>query len=350
MTQPTDRLYRQLIEAGLEADGPSEDLRRRVLAAAAAAPPDRSHGDTTTALPGSPQPSVRLVPDVPTERADGVQRETHPIEEPPSRRHMPRRFVAMLKQGKVRWAAAAAVVALVVLGGFSFRGRGAKPGTQPDQWWAGPASAWAAEINAAIATIRGVTCRERWEVVNADGSPVPGSTWMRFYVSYDSYRRDIYDGDFFREIQWYTPDGHDMLQTSVRFDTRSYCVLRHKGSFGQEDPVQRIRFYAGLLDKTDRQLGTSVIDGHECIGFEIRASLYSDNPNTWVDRIWFDVKTRLPVRMEQAGLPVTGDATKTFTKVQDQFDYNPVLPEDTFTPSIPEGFINAHPDELNNQR
>ena len=40
----------------------------------------------------------------------------------------------------------------------------------------------------------------------------------------------------------------------------------------------------------------------------------------------------LPVRIEKSGRPVTGDASRTFTTIQDQFDYAPQLPPDTFVP------------------
>jgi hypothetical protein len=92
-------------------------------------------------------------------------------------------------------------------------------------------------------------------------------------------------------------------------------------------------------------LGKKVIEGHECVGFEISADKYGSNPEQWVDSIWFDVKTKLPTRIEQRGRPATGHPEETFTTVQDQFDYNPELPVDTFIPQIPEGFIN-HSDEI----
>jgi hypothetical protein len=183
--------------------------------------------------------------------------------------------------------------------------------------------------------------------VAADGSQHTSSTWDIFYVSRDSYRRDIYDGDVLREIQWYVPDGNDMIQHYVRFDLKCYGALRHGGSFGVHDPIERIRFYVERLDKADRFLDEQTIDGHVCVGFEISASKYGSNPEAWLDRIWFDVETRLPVRIEQSGRPVTGDTTRTFTTIQDQFEYAPQVPADTFIPQEPpEGFINAHPDDL----
>jgi hypothetical protein len=242
----------------------------------------------------------------------------------------------------------AAAVIMMVLGGVAFWpfGAGGK-----NQWWLAPPAAWGRELLTTLGTIQAVSCRERTLWVTASGAEHPSSTWDIFYVSKDSYRRDIYDDEVLRETQWYVPDGNDMLQHYVRYDQGCYGALRHRGSFGMDDPVERMRFYVGLLDEADRRLGEQVIAGRNCVGFEIRASKYGSNPETWVDRIWFDTETRLPMQIEQAGRPVTGDPTSTFTKVMDQFRYGAQLPADTFIPQAPpQGFINAHPDELQKAR
>ena len=243
----------------------------------------------------------------------------------------------------VRFALAAAVI-LVVLGGISFWpcGRSGK-----SQWWLAPSAAWGQEILAALDTDRAVTCREQTVFVGPDGSQHTSSTWDTFYVSKDSYRRDIYDGQVLREIQWYVPDGDGMIQHYVRYDLRCYGATRHQGRFAVNDPVAWMRVLAGQLDKADRLLGEAAIEGHDCVGFEIHANQYGSYPDTWIDHIWFDVQTKLPVRIEQMGRPVTGDATRTFTIVMDQFVYDAQLPADTFLPQPPPaGFINAHPDDL----
>ncbi len=247
----------------------------------------------------------------------------------------------IMKSPITKLAAAAAII-IIILSGLTFWPGHADNG----KWWLGPPAAWGQEILATLDTIKGVTCRERTEFVMADGSRHTSSTWDIFYVSHDSYRRDIYDGDFLREIQWYVPDGNGTLQHSIRFDLESYFIHRGQGSFGNHDPIERMRFYVGFLDKADRLLGEEVIDGYNCVGFEISAGKYGNNPEQWIDRIWFDVETKLPVRIEKHGRPVTDHPDETFTTIQDQFDYYPELPADTFTPWIPEGFINAHPDEI----
>lgn len=250
------------------------------------------------------------------------------------------RLTMYTRTGKLALVAA---VILIVLGGITFWPSGGNNA----QWWLGPTAAWGQELLAALDTIKAVMCREQTVLVMADGSRHTSSTWDKFYMSSDSYRRDIYDGNSLREIQWYVPDGNDMIQHSIRFDLKCYNAVRHGGSFGVQDPVERIRFYVGQLDKAHEFLGERVIDGRNCVGFEISAARYGSNPETWLDRIWFDQETRLPVRIEQSGRPVTGDVTKTFTTIQDRFDYAPQVPADTFLPQTPPAdFVNAHPDEL----
>jgi len=248
----------------------------------------------------------------------------------------------IIMRSRITKLAAAAVIAIVILGGISFWSGGSDNG----KWWLGPSKVWAQEILAALETVKSVTCREQNVLVMADGSEHKSSTWNILYISSDSYRRDIYDGDFLREIQWYIPDGDGTLQHSIRYDLKSYFVHSGEGSFGNYNPVERMRFYVNLLDEADQLLGEEVIDGYSCVGFEISASKYGDNPGDWVDCIWFDKETKLPVRIEKRGRPVTNQPDKTFTTIQNEFDYNPELSGDTFIPETPEGFIHAHPDEI----
>lgn len=242
-----------------------------------------------------------------------------------------------------RLALAAAVLA-IVLTGITFWPFG---GASTARWWLGSPAALGQELLAALDTIKAVTCREQMVSVNADGSEDVSSTWTQFSISKDSYRRDIYDGNSLREIQWYIPDGNDMIQTGVRFDLKCYAAVRHKGSFGEMDPIERMRACVAQMDRAQRLLEERTIDGRTCVGFEIQTLAPGDNPETRASRIWFDVETRLPMRIEHSGLPVTGDLKCALTIVQDQFDYDPQLPPDTFIPmEPPAGFVNAHPDEL----
>jgi len=273
---------------------------------------------------------------------DDISRALVEPEKTKSAYSQPNIWRTVMKTRTVKFATAA-VIALAVVGGMTFwPGRG----SDGKKWWLGPSSAWGQEILAALDAVKGVTCREQNVLVYADGTKHPSKTWDTFCVSHDSYRRDIYDGDVLREIQWYVPDGAGTRQHSIRFDLRSYFTHTGEGSFGDRDPIDRMRFYVGLLGEADRQLGVETIDGRECVGFEISASKYGNNPAEWMDCIWFDVETKLPVRIEQHGRPVTGQPDKTWTTIQNQFDYNPNLAADTFVPRTPEGFVFGHPDDI----
>ena len=268
------------------------------------------------------------------------------MDELPEQAPAPRRvhFGRMTMRTRTTRAALAAAVILVVLGGVTFWPWGH---SGPNRWWLAPPAAWGQELLTALGTVQAVSCREQTVLVAANGTQHTSSTWDTFYVSKDSYRRDIYDGQVLREIQWYVPDGNEMIQHYVRYDLKCYGAVHHQRGFGVIDPLERVQFYVGLLDRADRVLSEEAIDGHHCIGFEIRASKYGSNPDTWIDRIWFDTQTKLPVRMEQAGRPVTSDVTHTVTTIMDQFTYNAQVPADTFLPQPPPaGFINAHPDDL----
>jgi hypothetical protein len=187
------------------------------------------------------------------------------------------------------------------------------------------------------AKANGVTVKERTEFVMRDGSRLASSTWDTFFVGRDSYRRDIYDGDHLREIQWYTPDGDGMRQTSVQLDAKTYSQEKHTGKFGDEDPVERMRFLVRFIHRADRELQPRMINGRQCRGFEISAKTYGNNPDGWIDRIWIDSATKLPMRIEQER-PRTEKEFKAFITIQERFDWHPDLHADTFTPKIPDGF------------
>jgi hypothetical protein len=252
-------------------------------------------------------------------------------------------IVHTIMKNKMPKLAAAAVIAVVVIGGITFW-----PGSKPDsgKWWLGSPAAWGQEILAELDSSKAVTWREQTVPVMPDGSEITPITWHILYFSSDSYRRDIYDGDVLREIQWYVPDGDGTLFHSIRFDLKSYFTYSGEGRISDRDPVDRMRFYVGLLGEADRLLGEQVIDGVNCVGFEISTSKYGNNPGQWTDRIWFDVETKLPVRIEKYGRTPSDESEKTYVIIQDGFDYSPDLPADTFIPKTPEGFIKGHPDEI----
>lgn len=331
MSSHEDDLYRQLAEAGVDDTSASDAFRDRVVNA------------SLNALSETPaKPEVRLDPDVPTDPADDARPRAPGLEDDPRRHRVRRSLVMAWQRSTVRWLAAAAAVALVVFGGYAVFSPSRHVQMQNGAWWLAPPAAWAQEIDTALeaASVNGITCRER--VLHRDGRPV-GDTVITFYMSRDSYRRDVYDLDALREVQWYIPDGDGMIQTGYRLDTRTCGSIRHEGSFGDRDPVQRLRSMVQRVIDTGRCLGTETIEGHECVGFEAARSARED----LAQRVWFHIGTKLPVRTEfEFRFTGADPGQEPVVMVSDEYDFDPHLPPDTFTPVIPEGFINTHPDEL----
>ena len=251
--------------------------------------------------------------------------------------------------------AAAAVIAMVVLGGISFW-----PGNpQNGKWWLAPPAAWGQEIMAELEKIEALVYRDQSVFVGRYGSTHVSGTWSRNYEAKDRSREDRYyehtDEDTFgdsnpdsilQHVTYKVPYGQDLIQFGVSYEHQCYTIRINEGGAYQHDPIERLRFYVNLMDKADRILDMATFEDRECVGFEIDTSKYGDNPEGRIDRIWFDVETMLPVRIERHGRPITGSPGQTFTLIQDQIEYYAQVPAEMFEPEIPEDFINAEPGEV----
>ncbi len=247
--------------------------------------------------------------------------------------------------------AAAAAVIIVVLGGVTFWPGG---NSQNGRWWLGSAAVWGQEILAEMEKIETLVHREQAVFVGRYGRTHVSGNWSRIYKAADRSRQDRYyehtDESTFGDnspdsvlvqVTWKVPDGKDLITYSVSHEHRRYTITTAKGGAYKRDPLERLRWYVGLLNKADRVLDTKTFDGRECVGFEIDTSKYGSNPPGRTDRIWFDVETRLPVRIERHGLPVTDSPGQTFTFIDDQFEYHAMIPAEKFVPKIPEGFVDS---------
>ena len=103
--------------------------------------------------------------------------------------------------------------------------------------------------------------------------------------------------------------------------------------------MDRVRHPVGYIHRADRILENATVDGMECFGIVLSAKKYGTNPDGMLHRMWFDVQTRLPVRMEFE-FP-RGEGKPVARLVRDRFEWDPELPPDTFVPVIPDGFAEA---------
>ena len=263
------------------------------------------------------------------------------------------RHRTILSGHRVKLAAAAAIVAMV-LGGVTFWPDRAR---ENGKWWLGPPAAWGQEIMAKLDKIEALVYRDQGVFVGRYGWTHVSGNWSKIYQARDRWRRDTYyestDEDtlgdsspdsVLQETTWALPEGQDLKLHTVSFEFKCYTLKTSKGTAYERDPLDKLRSYVNLLDKADRVLDTKVFEGRECVGFEIDASKYENAPERRVDRIWFDVKTKLPVRIEKHGQPL-GSGLRG-TTIEDRFEYYAKVQADMFEPKIPAGFVNADPGEV----
>jgi hypothetical protein len=171
---------------------------------------------------------------------------------------------------------------------------------------------------------------------------------VRICFTKNAWRRDHPYGGKTQYTLWYVlqgalPDGPFELidglgveETLVDYAEKTYRITDHTGQWPPRHPMTRIRFLAGLIDQADRFYESAQMDGVQCFGFDVSARKYGDNPDGAFHRVWFNTATNLPVRMETHW--PSDDGTGASTMVQEQFDWNPELPEGFFLPQVPPGF------------
>ncbi|MHC4396000.1 MAG: hypothetical protein ACYS1A_10140 [Planctomycetota bacterium] len=260
----------------------------------------------------------------------------------------------LIMKARIARLAAAAVIMILVMSGITFW-----PSGHPEngKWWLGSTAAWGQEIIEFLEDIEALVYREQFVHVSLYGSTHVSGQWNRNYEAINKSRKDTYfeptDEDTYgdnsqasvlQKITWNVPDGEDLIRYDLSLEFQCYTINKNEGGAYERDPVERLRFYVNLLDKADRILDNKIFDGRECVGFEIDTSKYGNNPVGRIDRIWFDLETKLPVRIEKHGRPNRFGKTSTF--IHDQFEYYTTVPAEIFEPQIPEDFINAHPDEI----
>jgi outer membrane lipoprotein-sorting protein len=268
----------------------------------------------------------------------------------------PDAFLKKIINSKAIRFAAVALIVIGVLSGVTFW---PNPDFQNVQWWLGPPAAWGQEIVAELDRIEALVYREQAVFVSRYGSTHVSGTWSRNYKAKDRYRKDRYyedtDEDTYgdssptsvlQQVTYKIPDGHNLMEYNVSFEHQCYTIKTIKDGAYERDPIENLRSYVNQLDKADRILDKATFEGRECVGFEIDTSKNDDNPTGRTDRIWFDVLTKLPVRIERHGLPVTGLPGETLTFIRDQFEYYAQVPAEMFEPEIPVDFISAEPDEI----
>ena len=214
--------------------------------------------------------------------------------------------------------AAAAVIAVVVLGLVEFIGTDSSSGV-----------VWA-EVARKVEASRGVIYRRR---IGDDGS-----NYSINYLSTTHSRTDSYKGDEIartsycdfdaRIVVWVAHDAKKYIQEAMSEQT----MREQHGAWANPN-----RWVQEFLSKDYSKLGQKTIDGVLCEGIETTDPTFGV-PNFPVDslvaRIWVSVETGYPILLEGE---VTGgdDGKLRMTGVVDQFQWDVELDASLFEPNIP---------------
>lgn len=212
-----------------------------------------------------------------------------------------------------------------------------------------------------------------------DGAKV---VWAEVYKNIESINSFVYRSTRNaisgpgKEGYEYKTEGHTITYHSFEYGTRIDCYYQdgelYLSSYSLKSPKNFISIFyrqktysrisadwAGLGQGDPRllvkhimsgeytQLGSEIIDGMEAEGIELEGQKVSGEAlDNAVTRLWVDVKTGLPVRIELEG---TEHGSETKVKiVQDEFQWNADLDVTVFEPDIPSDYILVEEEESPN--
>ncbi len=156
-----------------------------------------------------------------------------------------------------------------------------------------------------------------------------------FYLSEQyGFRMDI--GGNSTVISWYVPPQSDTMTMVIPAEKKwSKTPLppdqRRKMPDEYEDPAEYIQRF---LARPYQELGRSVIDGVEVEGIEVTDPPTDGNKlENAVGRMWVDVQTELPVRIE-----IEGTADGKIACWLMEFQWSEAVPASVFEPNIPSDY------------
>ncbi|MHC4792337.1 MAG: hypothetical protein ACYS8Y_13080, partial [Planctomycetota bacterium] len=248
----------------------------------------------------------------------------------------------IIMKSRITKLAAAAVIIITIMNFWPSSSENGK-------WWLGPPAAWGQEIIESLEKVKALVYRQHGVSVYDYGLSESDVEWERRFCSENAYRCDRYDyhtGTTVVNTKWILREPNGPTKYEVSFELQ--CYFQEKANWAPFYPEQMgsFRWYVDRLKSADRILDTKVFEGRECVGFEIDLSKFGSFPKGRFARVWFDVETKLPARIEDHGIRNSFDPSKALTLIHDQFEYYTEVPADIFTLQIPEGFVNAHPDDI----
>jgi len=230
----------------------------------------------------------------------------------------------IMKSRIVKLAAAAAIIAVVVLGLFEFVKTENKSGV-----------VWA-EVLKQAEQIPMVVFDMTAEIAYPEGKKL--TLPSKNYVAGDyGTRSDIFVDGKLLALKYRLPDKKVAYQ--VRPDQKKYWrfdLSDEEAAKGRDtdDPRTWLRM---ILSGDYRETGRTSINGIEVEGIECNNAGVTGDEDT-VMRLWVDVETNLPIRIEVEGEEMEAGQMRPRKFVMENFQWNVELDESIFEPNIPDDY------------
>lgn len=165
----------------------------------------------------------------------------------------------------------------------------------------------------------------------------PKNVAVHYISSQYGYRIDDYVDGKITKMRYLFPEEKVMITVDpsqkqyLRMLLKNQQVVEFR--MRNKDPRYQLRkFIQGQYS----EIGSDVIDGVEVKGIEVNNPEAYCMYDNFKARVWVDVKTEMPVRMEmERGVSEAGQPMQTSTWVWDNFEWGVELDPDVFKPNIP---------------
>jgi hypothetical protein len=162
-----------------------------------------------------------------------------------------------------------------------------------------------------------------------------GGQWTFYLSEQYGFRMDICGGD--TVLSWYVPPTQDTLTMVIPAEKKwSQTPLppEQRGKMPEEykDPAE---YLTKFLARPYKELGRSVIDGVEVEGIEVTdPPTDGEKLENGVGRLWVDVQTELPIRIE-----IEGTADGAAVRWLMEFKWSEAVDPALFEPNIPSDYV-----------
>lgn len=214
------------------------------------------------------------------------------------------------------------------------------------KWWLAPPLTYIDELLLTVeeAAREGMTGREQITFILPEGTLLPSNTSTVFSFARGQFRDDTYADGKLQESDWINDRGNEITKTSVQLKSKTFQVVKSAEQSNDSTRVARLYSIIDLLDQASRNAEPVEIDGKQVIGFHIEP-LKDASTDQLNCRIWFDTVTRLPLRVE-IDISPSSDVSPDSERLRilmtwDDFHWRANLPDETFAPKIPAGFVEA---------